>query len=181
MGLGKLLDLRPTEGPVKSPLSLRLSLCPSVCQFGIFLRNDFFRRKIHFCPNLGKKVPKWTQNRVFWIFWKSLSLGLLGNNKKTNVVIDISSPVPYLAKLWFSSCGPKCCWPIKLQDSPKCNVSRKKGMMKLIFSMQINIKVFYELMLSFWVCVGSPAQSTQNKKFAYLCNITRKAWMIKLI
>ena len=45
---------------------------------------------------------------------------------KTDIVIDISSPVPYLAKYWFSSYGSKCCWPIKLQDSLKFNISRKK-------------------------------------------------------
>ena len=77
------------EGPVKSllsvHLSVRLSVCPSirpsVLQFGISLRNgslvfsDFlhdgkylkylktdkalFSSKIHFCPNLDKKGPKW--------------------------------------------------------------------------------------------------------------------------
>ena len=36
---------------------------------------------------------------------------------ETNVVVDISPPIPYLAKFWFSSYGPKCCQPIKLQDS----------------------------------------------------------------
>ena len=42
------------------------------------------------------------------------------------------------------------------------------------FDMHINIKVFYKLKLSFWVCVAGYAQNTQNKKFAYLCNISRK-------
>ena len=46
---------------------------------------------------------------------------------KTNIVIDISPSIPYLVKFWFSSYGPKCCRPIKLQGSLKCNVSRKKG------------------------------------------------------
>ena len=36
---------------------------------------------------------------------------------ETNVVVDISPPIPYLAEFWFSSYGPKCCQPIKLQDS----------------------------------------------------------------
>ena len=49
-------------------------------------------------------------------------------------------------------------------------------MMKFIFGMQINIEVFYKLILSFWVCATRHAQSTRNKKFAYLCNISRKAW-----
>ena len=61
-----------------------------------------------------------------------------------------------------------------MQDSLKCNISRK-------INMQINIKVFYKLILSFWGCVGRHAQSTQNKKFAYLCNISRKMWGMNLI
>ena len=32
---------------------------------------------------------------------------------KTNIVIEILSPIPYLAKFWFSSYGPKCCWAVK--------------------------------------------------------------------
>ena len=32
-----LIDLRPKEGPIKSPLSVY----PSICQFCIFLRNDW--------------------------------------------------------------------------------------------------------------------------------------------
>ena len=38
---------------------------------------------------------------------------------KTNIVIYISPPISYLAE--FSSYRPKCCWPIKFQDSFKCN------------------------------------------------------------
>ena len=51
--------------------------------------------------------------------------------------------------------------------------------MKFVFAMQINIEVFYNLILSFWVCAMCAtrhAQSTQNKKFTYPCNISRKAW-----
>ena len=84
------------------------------------------------------------------------------------IVIDILPPIPYLAKFWFLSYGPKCCQSIKLQDSLKCNILRKKWMMKYIFDMRINIKVFYRLMLSFWVFVTRHAQSTQNKEFAYI-------------
>ena len=98
---------------------------------------------------------------------------------KDNIVIDISSQVLYLVKFWSSSYGPKCCWPIKFQDSLKCNNSGKKGMTKSVFGMQINIEVLYKLILSFCVCLGRHAQSTQNKKFAYLCNISRKTWGMK--
>ena len=38
---------------------------------------------------------------------------------ETNVVVDISPPIPYLAKFWFWRYGPKCWQPIKLQDSLK--------------------------------------------------------------
>ena len=54
-------------------------------------------------------------------------------------------------------------------------------MMKCVFGMQINVEVFYKLIVSFWVCMDSHAQSTQNKKFAKLCNISRKTWSMKLI
>ena len=47
-------------------------------------------------------------------------------------------------------------------------------MMKFIFGMQISIKVFYKLILSFSVCVTRHTQITQDK-FAYFCNISRKA------
>ena len=97
---------------------------------------------------------------------------------KTNIVIDISST--HLTKFWILSYGPKCCQPIKLQDSLKCNIVRKRWMVKYIFCMQINIEVFCKVILSFWVSVTRHAQSTQNK-FAYLCNISIKAWGMKLI
>lgn len=73
-------------------------------------------------------------------------------------IVDISQLIPYLAKFWFSSFLAKCCWSIKLQHSLKHNSSRKKWMMEFICGMQI-------LILSFWVCVASHAQS-QNSKFA---------------
>ena len=38
--------------------------------------------------------------------------------------------------------------------------------MKFIFDMQINIKVFYNLMVPFWVCVSRHSQCTQNNTFA---------------
>ena len=42
-------------------------------------------------------------------------------------------------------------------------------------------KVFYKLIPSCWVCATSHAQSARNKMPAYLCNISRKAWRVKLI
>ena len=86
---------------------------------------------------------------------------------KTNIVIEISPPIPYLAKFWFLSHWPKFCWKVKLQDSLTCNISRKKQMSS-------------KLKLSFWLCIARHDQSTQIKKFAYLCNISRKTWGKKL-
>ena len=100
---------------------------------------------------------------------------------ETSIVVDTSTPIPYLAKFWFSIYGPKCCQPIKLQDPVKCNISRRKWIMKFIFGMQINTEVFYKLILSFWVCGTRDSQSTKIKKFPYLCNISRKVWRVKLI
>ena len=98
---------------------------------------------------------------------------------KTNIANDISPPSSFLAKFWLSSCGPKCCQSIKLQDSSKYNISRKNWMMKCIFGLSIKNEV--KLILSFWVCIARHAQSIQNKKFAYLRSIFRKTWGRKLI
>ena len=56
---------------------------------------------------------------------------------KANIVIDISLPIPYLAKFLFLSYGPKSCWAVKLQDSLKCDISRNKWAMEFIHGMQI--------------------------------------------
>ena len=88
---------------------------------------------------------------------------------KTNIIIDILPLFPHLAKFCFSSYGGKYRGQIKLQDSSKCNISRKKRIMKFI-CIQINTKVFCKLILSFWVCAARHAESSQNKKFTYLCN-----------
>ena len=98
---------------------------------------------------------------------------------KTSIIIDISPQITYLAKFWFSSYGLERCWPIELPDSLKYIISRKKWMMKFVFDMQ-RIEIFYKLILSFQVCVARHAQSAQNKKFTYLCNISRKTGGMKL-
>ena len=50
---------------------------------------------------------------------------------KTNIAIDISPSIPNLGKFCFSSYWPKYSQPVSL----KCDVSRKKLMMKFIFGM----------------------------------------------
>ena len=55
-----------------------------------------------------------------------------------------------------------------------CNISRKTGKMKSIFCLQINIRDFFKLILSFQVCVARHVQITQNNKFA-ICNVLRRS------
>ena len=86
---------------------------------------------------------------------------------KLSIAIDISPPITYLEKFWFSSYGSKCCWPIELQDSLKCNL-RKKWMMKFIFAMSRNIEIFYRLILPCNVNAMSPEEHGGIKWFFYL-------------
>ena len=97
---------------------------------------------------------------------------------KNSIVTDISLQIriTYLAKFWFSSYGLKCCWPIKLQDSLKCNISRKKGKNEVYFW---HVEKHLHLILLYCVCLARHNQSTQNTKLAYLCNISRKTWAMK--
>ena len=83
---------------------------------------------------------------------------------KTNIVINISPLFQNLVIFCFSSYEPEYCLEIKLHDSLKCNISRKK---------RISTEVFYKLILPFWVCVARHAQSIQKEKFTYLCNSPR--------
>ena len=46
-----------------------------------------------------------------------------------------------------------------------CNISRKELGLKLIFCLQMNLKVFYKLIGSLSVCLVRHAQSTQNKVY----------------
>lgn len=119
-------------------------------------------------PNWKKKKKGWSEqifkeNSVFsnnvqngakWCFLhflKILPLAFPGNNLNWEIKLVFVSPhVYYLVKLWFSSYGPKYSWTIRLQDSLKCNSTRKKRDDKLIFCIQIKIEVFYKLMLLFF-------------------------------
>ena len=108
-------------------------------------------------------------------------MSLVGINLKWKLFFFyFSSPIPYLVKFWFSVYGPKYCQPIKLQDSLKCDISKKKWMMNFYHGIHIKIKVVYKLMLSFWVCVTTHGQCIQNK-CSYVCTTSRKSWGIKLI
>ena len=117
--------------------------------------------------NFAQIWAKGAQNRIFWIFWKILSLVFPRN-------IDISPQISYLEKLWFSSFWPKSCQPIKLQN-PLNVISQRSDWCNL------NIEVFYKLVLSFWVNIAKHARSIKNKKFVCLCNLYQKTWGLKLI
>ena len=108
-----------------------LFVCLPVSQFGIFLRNGslvfsdflydgryleylktdwvFFYRKIHFCPNLAKKGPKWPKHQRFlqidsiilvvcgkawsnWIYYRSLiSYGIFYFTKNLLLLLNFRS------------------------------------------------------------------------------------------
>ena len=53
--------------------------------------------------------------------------------------------------------------------------------MRFTFDMQRNTEVLYKLISIFWVCAARHAQATQNKRVAYIYNISRNAWGMKLI
>ena len=139
-----------------------------------------FSRKIHFCQNLSKKVPEWPQSRFFLDYSKCfVILVFLGNNLQGKLTLLFI----FHHHIWQNSgsrvMGENTISQSLLQDSLNYNILRKKRMMKFIFCMQINIEIFYKLILSFWLSVTRHAQSTPNK-FAYLCHISIKAW-VKLI
>ena len=127
------------------------------------------------------KVPKTSLQYLNNILRKTLRMNLIFclqiNVKGSSNVNSNSSNCYYHFR---------CVWPC-MQIFPKiisllflCNIL-KNWLMKLIFGVQINIEVFYTLILSFWVCTTRHAQSNKSKKFAYLCNISRKVWWVKLI
>ena len=122
----------------------------------------------------GKKTQSSPRIGVFGFFetfWNVFP----GNNLKWKIILYFDvylhaknrlchSSVPHLEKFWFSSYVPKCCWPIKLQDSLKCNISRKKWMTKSIFGMQINIEMLYKLILSFECALAGMHKVPKIKK-----------------
>ena len=108
-----------------------------------------------------------TQNGPKIVFFR---LVFPGNNLKWRLVLLLI--FCYQSYIWqnsqFSSYGPKFCRPIKLQDSLKCNISRKEGMMKFIFGMH-----------RFGSVLGVQSQECLSS-LQYFSNILRKIWRIKL-
>ena len=82
-----------------------------------------FLWKIHFCANLGKKDSKWG----ILHFLKILSFVFPLKKGKVAVLLILYflSQTSYLTKFLFWSYWPKCSWPIRLQDSLKCNICKK--------------------------------------------------------
>ena len=56
----------------------------------------------------------------------------------------------------------KYSWPIKLKNFLNCNILWRKGVMKLIFWIWININIFYKLILRFLVGVVRHVQITNQ-------------------
>ena len=77
----------------------------------------------------GQKGHKMAPKQGFFLeFLKNFAVSFSWKQSKMNsiIVIDISPPIPYLSKFRFSSFMPYFCWPVKLQDYLKCEMSRKK-------------------------------------------------------
>ena len=126
------------------------------CRCLIFVENSFLLK-------FGQKELK---NKVFCIFWKCCHFFSWKQFKmKILLILDFSLQTLCLEKLLVWSNYP-CFWPIRLQDSLKCTISRKKWVIKLICILQINIRVSHKLLLSVLVDVAMHIQSTQNNKFA---------------
>ena len=64
------------------------------------------------------------------------------NESPFNFWLSITNRI--FAKFLLWSYWPKCYWPMNLQDSLKCNISEKNWEIKLIFFVQIKIRVFYK-------------------------------------
>ena len=120
------------------------------------LAEPSFPRKFIFDQVLAKRNQIGPIIILFGFFEKYIknlkSFTMKWSKMKTNI-LDISPPIPYLAKFLFLTYGPKCWQPI----------FRKAWGMKLIFCLQINMKVFYKLIVSLWVCIARHVHSTQNK------------------
>ena len=131
---------------------------------------------VFFC----KIFPKWCflhflKNFVSSFSWKQC--------KMKNYIIYIS-PQTLSAKFWFSRYRPNCSWTVRLQDSVIGNISRKKWGIKLIFCMEIIIKVFFKLILSFLLVIVRYTQSTQNNNFAIIFSVSQerryiRSWFLK--
>ena len=113
------------------------------------LKELFFPGKFIFAKIWVKRAQNGPKIGSFWIFKKILSLVLFGNIKWKlilQLIFHHQSHILQNSSSWY-------CQPVKLQNSLKCNVSRKKWMMKFVFCRQINIKVLKQVdTIIFGVC-----------------------------
>ena len=154
---GKLKVVLIIESPYYRRSYKITAVCLSVQQFGIFLRNGsliflifgtmvdnwniqkltepFFLGKFIFAQIWAKNLQNGPIIKILGFFEKfcHVSFSWKWSKIKIDSAIDISPP--YLVKFWFSSYESKYCQPIKLQDLLKCNILRKKWMIKFIFCM----------------------------------------------
>ena len=105
----------------------------------------------------------------------------LGNNLKCKVILFLIFTTNFISgKILVLELWAKMLSAIKLQDSLKCNISRK-GNDEVYFwdtdkhqsLLQVDT-IILGMCNQAWRCATRHAQGTQNKNFAYLCNISRK-------
>ena len=83
---------------------------------------------------------------------------------------------------WVSSYAQKYCQPIRLQASLKCKILRTESMMMFIFLHTDKHRSLLQVDAIILMSVTRHAQRTKNKfPFPYLCNLSIKAWGMKLI
>ena len=75
---------------------------------------------------------------------------------KTSIVIDILPQIPYLAKLCFSSYGPKSVGKSNCRTLENVISQERSEIMRFIFEMQINIKVSTSFLHFGFVQPGMP-------------------------
>ena len=81
---------------------------------------------------LQDSVEKKSMNQLIF----GMQINIQEKHSVTFFVISIvRAQILYLGKFWLFTYEPKCCKPIRLQDSVE-----KKSMNQLIFGMQINIQ-----------------------------------------
>lgn len=86
---------------------------------------------------------------------------------KVLLILDFPWHTVFLAKFVWSY-YPECSWSTRLQDSSKHNIYKENCGIKLMFGLQINIRLSYRLMLLLLVGVARRAQVTGLK---YVCNM----------
>ena len=121
-------------------------------------------RKSLFFPILGEMGSWWPKNPAFCIFFFFFFL------QKFVMIFSwicskIKTHVLHLKHLILQIVHVK---GQELQESFKCNISRKEWAIKLVFCMWIKvfIKLFQKFILSFLTAVAKHAQIAQNNKFA---------------